>query len=67
MPGRPTKPPVSQAQRRLFYAAKAGDVPGISKAVGAEKVEAGHGVTDLPTRVKKKKKAKPGVAAGAGA
>lgn len=53
MPGRPTKPPVSQRQRRAFYAAKAGHSNlGIPQQVGAEKVEAGHGVRGLPDKIR---------------
>ncbi len=57
MPGRPTQPPTSQAQRRAFYAAKAGKSRlGIPQKVGAEKVSAGHGVTGLPARLHPKKR-----------
>ena len=45
------QPPVSQAQRRAFYAAAEGKSRlGIPAAVGREKVTAGHGVTGLPAR-----------------
>ncbi len=53
MPGRPTQPPVSQQQRRAFYAAQSGKSRlGIPRSVGTEKVEAGHGVTGLPRKVR---------------
>lgn len=48
-------PAVSQAQRRLMFAAKEGKVPSITPAVGAEFVNASKGVTGLPDHVKKAK------------
>lgn len=45
-------PPVSQQQRRAMYAAKAGKSKlGIPQKVGAEFVEAGHGVRGLPGKI----------------
>ncbi len=53
-------PPVSQAQRRAMYAAKEGKSNlGIPQKVGAEFVEAGHGVTGLPGRIGDKRHDRP--------
>jgi hypothetical protein len=50
MPGRPTKPAVSERQRRAFGAAAAGhSTLGIPKAVGREKIAADPG-GKLPKR-----------------
>lgn len=48
-------PVVSQAQRRLMYAAEEGKVPSIKPSVGKEFVDASHGVTGLPEHVRKTK------------
>ena len=44
-------PVKSQAQRRLMYAAAAGEVPGISQAIGREFVQQSKGITGLPGRL----------------
>lgn len=56
MPGRRTKPPVSQAQRAAFGAAASGhSTLGIPKSVGKEKLAADPG-GKLPKHKAKKKK-----------
>ncbi len=54
-------PVVSQAQRAAMYAAEEGhSTLGIPKKVGADFVNASHGITGLPERVGKKKRGRRG-------
>lgn len=45
-------PVKSQAQRRFMYAAEKGKVPGVAKSVGADFINASHGVKGLPEHVR---------------
>ncbi len=53
-------PVVSQAQRRLMFAAQAGKVPGIKPSVGTDFIDASHGIKGLPEHVAPKRTGNPG-------